>query len=186
MTDAPVATVFGSSMVRPGEPAYEDAQRLGEALANMGWSIATGGYAGTMEAVSRGASQAGAHTLGVTCEQIEAWRGAKPNAWVAEEIRCATLRQRLYELINRGRVLVALPGGIGTLSEVTLSWSLIQTQEISPRPLVLVGESWRTTFNTFLREAGRYVPDRDSQLLTFADDGRAAAEWVAGHVRPGE
>ncbi len=86
-----VVTVFGSAMVQPGESAYQDAQELGSALAKMGWSVATGGYAGTMEAVSRGARQEGGHTFGVTCDQIEAWRGATPNAWISEEIRCRTL-----------------------------------------------------------------------------------------------
>jgi hypothetical protein len=184
MTDSAVVTVFGSATVRPGETAYDEALELGSALARMGWSVATGGYAGTMEAVSRGARQAGGHTFGVTCDQIEAWRGATPNAWISEEIRCHTLRERLYELITRGQVLMALPGGIGTLSEVTLSWSLIQTKEIGLRPLVLIGESWRTTFDTFLDLAGRYVSADDSRLLTFAENWRAASDWMAANEFP--
>jgi len=186
MSDNAVVTVFGSATARPGEAAYAEARELGGALAGMGWSVATGGYAGTMEAVSRGARQVGGHTYGVTCDQIEAWRGATPNAWIAEEVRCHTLRERLYELITRGHVLMALPGGIGTLSEVTLSWSLIQTKEIGPRPLVLIGESWRTTFHTFLDLAGRYVSADDGQLLTFVENWRAASDWMAAHEFPDE
>jgi uncharacterized protein (TIGR00725 family) len=182
MTGHQVATVFGSATVRPGEPAYDQAMSLGSSLGRMGWSVATGGYAGTMEAVSRGAQQAGGHTYGVTCDQIEAWRGAKPNAWISEEIRCHTLRERLYELINRGQILMALPGGIGTLSEVTLSWSLIQTREIGPRPLVLIGSSWQTTFGTFLETAGPYVSAGDGGLLTFADDAADAVRWVSQYA----
>ncbi len=79
---------------------------------------------------------------------------------------------------------MALPGGIGTLSEVTLSWSLIQTKEVAPRPLVLIGEGWRTTFNTFLEMAGPYVQAADGTLLTFADDWRAASDWIAASQRP--
>lgn len=184
MSDNGVVTVFGSATVRPGENAYDEALELGGALAKKGWSVATGGYAGTMEAVSRGARQAGGHTYGVTCDQIEAWRGATPNAWISEEIRCHTLRERLYELITRGQILMALPGGIGTLSEVTLSWSLIQTKEIEPRPLILVGDSWRTTFDTFLKQAGRYVSADDGQLLTYAESWGAASDWIASQDFP--
>ena len=55
----------------------------------------TGGYIGTMEAVSRGAAEAGGHVIGVTCEEIEAWRPVRVNAWVKEEIRRKTLMERL-------------------------------------------------------------------------------------------
>lgn len=184
MTAHGVATVFGSAMVRPGEPAYDDALNLGSALAKMGWHVASGGYAGTMEAVSQGARQEGGHTIGVTCDQIEAWRGAIPNAWLSEEFRCQTLRERLYQLIQRGQVLLALPGGIGTLSEVALSWSLIQTKEIGPRPLVLVGKGWLTTFKTFFDSAGPHVATADRSLLTFAGDWREASAWIAAHIQP--
>jgi uncharacterized protein (TIGR00730 family) len=181
MTSAPVVTVFGSSRIQPGEPPYDEALSLGEALARLGWSVATGGYAGTMEAVSRGARLAGGHTVGVTCDQIEAWRGAAPNAWIAEEVRCQTLRERLYELIRRGQILMALPGGVGTLSEVTLSWSLIQTQEVAPRPLILVGAGWRMIFDTILQSSAAYLSPSDGGLLTFVDDPSAASRWVAEH-----
>ncbi len=186
MTGIAVATIFGSAVAHPGEPAYQAAQALGSSLATMGWSVATGGYGGTMEAVSRGARQAGGHTLGVTCDQIEAWRGVVPNTWISEEIRCHSLRERMYELIQRGRVLMALPGGIGTLSEVALSWSLIQTMEIGPRPLILIGAGWRTTFGTFLDMAGAYVSEADGRLLTFAEDWHAASEWIAASRFPDE
>lgn len=184
MTEIGTATVFGASTVFPGETAYEDAQNLGSALAKMGWSVATGGYAGTMEAVSRGAQQEGGRTYGLTCDQIEAWRGAVPNAYISEEIRCHTVLERLRQLIHRGRVLIALPGGIGTLSEVTLSWSLIQTNEIDPRPLVLIGQEWRRTFHTFLDAAGSHVPESDASLITFADDWQSAVEWIAINRQP--
>lgn len=179
MTIKGVATVFGASVPKPGDPAYALAFELGAGLARLGWSVATGGYGGTMEAVSRGAAEAGGHTIGVTCVQIETWRGAQRNAWVQEEVRCQTLRERLYELIRRGDALIALPGGIGTLSEVTLSWSLIQTGEVGPRPLILIGEGWRSTLETFLGLSREYVPPSDVAALTFAADVREALDHLA-------
>ena len=88
-------TVFGGSEPRPGEPAYEEAFRLGRMIGQKGYTVLTGGYVGTMEAVSRGAAEAGGHVIGVTCDEIEAWRPVRPNAWVQEERRFPSLRQRL-------------------------------------------------------------------------------------------
>ena len=69
-----IVSVFGGSAPKPGSPAYEEAQRCGALLAQAGWTVATGGYRGVMEAVSRGAHEAGGHVIGVTCTLIENWR----------------------------------------------------------------------------------------------------------------
>ncbi len=63
--------VFGGSAPQPGQPAYLEAQHLGEMLAKAGHEVVTGGYMGVMEAVSRGAAEAGGHVIGVTCKEIE-------------------------------------------------------------------------------------------------------------------
>ena len=77
-------SVFGGSQPREGTTAYEEARKLGELLAKQGHVVLTGGYIGTMEAVSRGAAEAGGHVIGVTCEEIERWRKVGGNRWVKE------------------------------------------------------------------------------------------------------
>ena len=67
-------TVFGGSQPLPGGDAYLEGQRLGRLIASNHWEVLTGGYVGAMEAVSRGAGEAGGHVIGVTCEEIENWR----------------------------------------------------------------------------------------------------------------
>jgi len=59
----PVVTVFGSSQPAPDSPAYAVAERVGRLLGEAGYSVMTGDYFGTMEAVSKGAKSAGAHTI---------------------------------------------------------------------------------------------------------------------------
>jgi len=93
-------TVFGGAGPKPGDPAYLEALELGRELAQAGHSVLTGGYIGTMEAVSRGAAEAGGHVIGVTCDEIETWRAVSPNAWVQEEWRYPSLRQRLFALMD--------------------------------------------------------------------------------------
>jgi uncharacterized protein (TIGR00730 family) len=161
-----VAAVFGGSQTAPGSAVYEAALLLGRELAHAGWTVMTGGYAGVMEAVSRGAAEAGGHVIGITCARIEAFRpGLRPNAWVKEEVKYATLRDRLYHLVERCDAAIALPGGVGTLSEVALTWSLIQTGEISRKPLVVVGRAWAETVATFIREADGFIYPDDARLI---------------------
>ena len=123
-----------------------------------------------MEAISRGAAEAGGHVVGVTCDEIEAWRSVSPNPWVQEEIHFSTIRQRLFGLIEGCDGAVALPGGIGTLAEVAEMWSHLQTGAISARPLILVGNEWRNMMDRFFKEFGEYIPEKHRQLLTFAPD----------------
>jgi predicted Rossmann-fold nucleotide-binding protein len=87
-------SVFGGARANPGDDLYNDALTLGGMLARAGHTVLTGGYSGSMEAISRGAAEAGGHVIGVTCDEIENWRPMRPNAWVKEEIRLATLPDR--------------------------------------------------------------------------------------------
>jgi predicted Rossmann-fold nucleotide-binding protein len=63
-------TVFGSSRARGGDELYVEAWRMGQLLGQSGFDVATGGYSGVMEAVSRGAHEAGAHVVGVTMKTV--------------------------------------------------------------------------------------------------------------------
>lgn len=164
-----IVSVFGGSRPKAGDAAYEEARTLGAALAQRGWVVATGGYGGVMEAASRGACETGGHVIGVTCRLIEEWKGLRPNEWVREEKKFATLRDRLGHLVEFCDAAIALPGGIGTLSEVALTWSLLQTGEIQPKPLVVVGKVWTETVATFIRHAGGYLHPGDERLVLLAD-----------------
>ncbi|MBN2043758.1 MAG: LOG family protein, partial [Anaerolineales bacterium] len=132
-------TVFGGSAPKPGSLEYQQAYHLGQLIGAAGYTALTGGYIGTMEAVSRGCAEAGGHVIGVTCNEIEAWRPVKPNRWVIEEIRHPTLHARLLTLIKECDAAMALPGGVGTLAEIVMMWNLMQTASISSRPLILIG-----------------------------------------------
>ncbi|MCC7358058.1 MAG: LOG family protein [Anaerolineales bacterium] len=173
-----VISIFGGAAPRPGSEVYEAARGLGAQLALAGWTVATGGYAGVMEAASRGAHEAGGHVIGVTCTLIENWRGLKANAWVREEQRFETLRERLYHLVEFSDAAVALPGGIGTLAEVALTWSLLQTGEIRAKPLVVVGRVWAETLTTFLHEGEGYLRPGDDRLVYRANDVAEAARYL--------
>ncbi len=169
-------TVFGGAQPKEGTSAYEEARELGRLLAERGHSVLTGGYMGTMEAVSRGASEAGGHVIGVTCIDIEVWRGSKPNPWVKEERRKKSLIERLQALIEGCDAAIALPGGAGTLAEISLMWNLMIVESLPPRPLSLVGSGWQSTFGQFFNEFEPYMPIHQRELLYFAKDVKTAVD----------
>ena len=169
-------TVFGGAQPKEGTPAYEEARELGSLLAQRGHAVLTGGYMGTMEAVSRGAHDAGGHVIGVTCIDIEEWRKSKPNQWVKEERRKQTLMDRLTALVQGCDAAIALPGGAGTLTEVSLMWNLMIVESLPRRPLVLIGSGWQSTFDQFFGEFENYMPIHQRELLYFAGDVKDAVK----------
>ncbi|HAV76560.1 MAG TPA: DNA-binding protein [Anaerolineae bacterium] len=169
-------SVFGGSQPKEGDTAYTEAQELGRLLVQSGHTVLTGGYIGTMEAVSRGAHEAGGHVVGVTCEDIEAWRAVKPNQWVKEERRKKTLIERLQALIEGCDAAIALPGGAGTVTEVALMWNLMIVESLPRRPLILIGHGWQSTFDQFFKEFDGYMTANQKELLKFAQDVNTAVE----------
>jgi uncharacterized protein (TIGR00730 family) len=166
MPDRPIIAVFGSSRPQHGSAAYNLAQSLGRRLADAGFAVATGGYEGTMAAISQGAAEVGGHVIGVGCRRIEGFRGASFNPFVVEPVLYDSLTDRLLHLVRYNQGMVVMPGGIGTLSELALAWSLLQVGEIEPRPLILLGDVWRETLTAFM--ATDHMTDADRSLLTFA------------------
>jgi len=176
--------IFGGSQAQEGDPVYQSACWLGSALAQSGHTVMTGGYIGVMEAASRGASEAGGHVIGVTCADIEVWRPVRANRWVKEEIRCTTLRERLNTIIDTCEAALVMPGGPGTLTEAALTWNLLLTESIEPRPLILVGPGWQATFETFFESLGSFIPNNQRHWLVFAPDVQSAFDQLI-HLLPG-
>ena len=167
-------SVFGGSQPKEGDTAYQEAYTLGKLLAEAGHTVMTGGYIGTMEAVSRGASELGGHVVGVTCAEIENWRPVRPNGWVKEEWRRDTLLERLQVLVEECDAGIALPGGPGTLTEIALMWNLMIVESIPRRPLVLVGSGWQSVFDQFYTQLDVYIAEKQRKLVQFAEDVETA------------
>lgn len=163
-TDAIQITLFGSGSAPPGHPVLAQAERLGRLLAEAGFTLVCGGYGGTMAAASRGTRQAGGQAIGVTMDLFSP--RLQPNSWLTEEQRVSDFFPRLQRL-TAADGFVALRGGIGTLTEVALTWSLLQTGQIPARPFVFVGEQWPRLFAAFRAET--FMSARDFALATVVD-----------------
>ena len=163
---AQIVSVFGSGQVAPDSADYADAVRLGGMLAEAGYIVMTGGYAGLMEAASKGAKEAGGHVIGVTVGMFDR-AGAKANDYVDEVMSYDTLSERLLHVVKAADAVITLPGGIGTLTEVALTWSLLQTGEVAPMPFVLVGDIWQTLMEGFYG-AGSDIREPHMHLFQLA------------------
>lgn len=139
MAEEIIVTVFGSSRPRAGDADYEEARGLGRALAKHGFTVCSGGYAGVMEAVSRGAKEAGGKTYGVTAEFFKM---AKLNQWIDVEVRKQTWEERLFELIRVAHGFVACKGGTGTLVELAVVWEMLNKSVMSGKPFAVLGDFW--------------------------------------------
>jgi uncharacterized protein (TIGR00725 family) len=138
-----------------------------------GFAVCSGGYGGVMEAVSRGAKEAGGKVMAVTTEWFSE---LKVNPWADEEIRTATFLERLQRIIEVGDAYLALKGGIGTLTEISTVWSLLQTHSIPPRPLILLSAPWQDLID-FCRNQ-LIIRARDPDYVRLASSPSHAVELV--------
>lgn len=175
----PTVTVFGSSVGDVGEPEYEEARNLGRLLAEAGYAVATGGYDGTMEAVSAGADEAGGLVTGVTAPDVFPHRDSV-NRFVKEHIRAASLTERIHELVDIADASVALPGSIGTFTELMVAWNLAFVARFSdspPHPVIAVGGLWQDLITDLSERLGT-----DASLVVCVPDVEAAVAEVRRRV----
>jgi uncharacterized protein (TIGR00730 family) len=172
MSDAPerIVTIFGGAKCSESDAEYSQARRVGELLADAGYTICTGGYLGVMEGASRGAHERGGRVLGITMNQFK----AEPNRFLTDKVATAHFYERLQLLITRSVGFIAIRGGMGTVTELSLVWNKIQTGVIGPRPLVLLGDCWPPIVREWQKHLA--VSDDDVAALDFA---RTPEEAVA-------
>jgi uncharacterized protein (TIGR00730 family) len=176
----PAVSVFGSARTPAGHPAYALAERVGRALAEAGFAVITGGGPGVMEAVNKGASEAGGISVGLGIELP--WE-AELNQWVDVGINFRYFFARKTMFVKYSQGYLALPGGLGTLDELFEAMTLVQTQKITSFPIVLLGVAewsglldWMSS--TMLADGRIKQSDLDSLLLTD-DVDEAVALMVA-------
>jgi uncharacterized protein (TIGR00730 family) len=167
-----IVTIFGGSKCGEADHEYRDAQQVGALLAEAGFTICTGGYLGVMEAASRGARECGGRVLGVVMNQFK----SEPNRFLTDKVAPPHFYERLQQLITRSVGFIAIRGGMGTVTELSLVWNKIQTRVIQPRPLVLLGECWRPVVEQWQRYLA--VSDSDVATLDFANTPEEAVEII--------
>lgn len=170
----PVVTVFGSSTIPSSHPDFEAGVRCGRLLAEAGYAVATGGYGGLMDAVSRGAAEAGGRVIGVTAPKLFPRRPGA-NAFVTEEIPADTLNRRIDCMLTMSAATIALGGSIGTFTELMVAWNDAYIAGLSgtPKPVIAVGSEW----SELIAMLGERL-DTDDGLVTCVPDVEAAVAEI--------
>lgn len=159
-------TVFGSARIQAGSPAYEAVKRLSAGLTAMGCDIVTGGGPGLMQAANEGAasveSSAPGRSVGI---RVALPFEQQVNPFVGQVYEHRTFFSRLHQFMIMSDAFVVVPGGIGTLLELSLAWQLLQVRKLYNTPLILIGDMWAE-----LVEWGRRTMVREGSELADAVD----------------
>lgn len=143
----PCVAVFGSARFAPEHPEYIRGVEVGKKLAQMGFSVMTGGGPGIMEAACKGAVEAGGNAIG--CNIVLPFE-QKPNPYANIQVDFNYFFVRKVLMFKYSFGFVILPGGIGTADEMYEALTLIQTQKIEDFPVVLIGTSfWKGVIEQF-------------------------------------
>jgi uncharacterized protein (TIGR00730 family) len=163
-------TVFGSARTKRDSEEYELGRAIGGALAKAGFATMTGGGPGAMEAVNRGASEAGGFSVGLGIE-LPFEQGLNP--WVDLGVNFRYFFARKTMFIKYSQAFICLPGGFGTLDELFEALTLVQTKKVTKFPVVLFGSKyWGGLYqwiaDTLLAEGK--IGEKDLELLHVTDD----------------
>src|SRR3954454_9797153 len=135
-------TIFGSARLKPGTVAYDGVKDLAAELTKMGCDIISGGGPGLMQAANEGAQsieKATHRSLGI---RVELPFEQEVNPFVGQAYEHRTFFSRLHHFMIISDAFVVVPGGIGTLLEMSLAWQLLQVRKLYNTPLVLIGKMW--------------------------------------------
>jgi uncharacterized protein (TIGR00730 family) len=177
----PCVTVFGSARYPESHPFYPVARSIGGALARLGFTVMTGGGPGLMEAANRGARDVGGRSVGCN---IELPSEQKPNAYLDRSVTCRYFFTRKVLLFKYSYAFVALPGGLGTLDELSEALTLVQTGKIRNFPIVLIGSAYWRPFLVMLHAmaAEGTIDLEDLRLLLITDDVDEATAHIRQHA----
>jgi uncharacterized protein (TIGR00730 family) len=174
----PAITVFGSARTPPSDPWYQKAVEMGGWIAKLGYAAITGGGPGIMEAVNKGAAEAGGVSVGLN---IELPHEQKPNPFANRQIDFHYFFIRKVCFVKYANGFVLFPGGYGTLDEFSEAITLIQTNRIEKFPIVLIGRDYWSDFLKWMQNrmlAEKLISPDDLALFRVTDDVREAIEII--------
>ena len=177
----PAVTIYGSSLMKPDSKWYTQTEEIAYGLGKIGFNIMTGGGPGVMEAANKGARRAEVKSVGLNI-QLPVEQAC--NIYAERTITFHHFFVRKVMLVKYATAFVIMPGGFGTLDELTEVLTLIQTQKIKPFPVILVsGEYWRGFLDWLkgMALAHGFISEGEDEMLrvldTPADVVNAVKTW---------
>jgi uncharacterized protein (TIGR00730 family) len=174
----PAVSIYGSARLKPDDMLYTQTVDIAKRLGELGFTIITGGGPGVMEAANRGAFEAGATSIGLNIILPEE---QKCNEYTTKSITFNHFFVRKVMLVKYANAFVIMPGGVGTLDELTEILTMMQTGKIKPFPIVLFNSKFWGGFLEWLRSTvltKGFVSEEDFDLLILCDDIDSVVETV--------
>mgnify|MGYP001032172534 CR=1 FL=1 len=171
-------TIYGSARIKESDRLYSQTQELGRRLGELGYAVITGGGPGLMEAANRGAQEAGAVSIGLN---ITLPTEQRPNPYTTKTLTFDHFFARKVMLVKYAMAFVAMPGGLGTLDELSEVLTLMQTHKTRPFPVVLFDSGYWKGFVEWLRAdtlARGYITAEDLDVLRVCDQSEEVVEIV--------
>lgn len=165
----PAVTIYGAARLKPSDKLYAQTEEIARRLGRLGFNIITGGGPGVMEAANKGACEAGVASIGLNIELPEE---QALNPYTTKSITFHHFFVRKVMLVKYATAFVIMPGGLGTLDELTEVLTLMQTKKIKPFPVVLFDSHYWGGFLEWLRTctlARGFVSEEDFDLLRVCD-----------------
>jgi uncharacterized protein (TIGR00730 family) len=165
----PAVTIYGSARLKPEDTMYQNCEEIAYRLGKAGFSIMTGGGPGVMEAANKGGQRAGVKSVGLN---IKLPQEQKCNEYADRSLTFHHFFVRKVMLVKYATAFVIMPGGLGTLDELTEVLTLIQTQKIKPFPVILFGSEYWRGFLEWLKGtvlAAGAISEEDFDLLRVFD-----------------
>ena len=173
----PCVTVFGSARFKEGHKYYEMAREVGKGISKLGFTVMTGGGPGIMEAANRGAREEGGRSVG--CNIILPFE-QKHNAYLDTWVNIRYFFVRKVLLSKYSYAYVVMPGGFGTLDELSEALTLVQTKKMLQFPIIVMGVEYhknlREFFDRMLEEAT--ISKEDMELVIFTDSVEEAIQFL--------
>ena len=174
----PAVSFYGSARIQPSDKIYEQTVEISRRLAELGFAVITGGGPGVMEAANKGANQAGVTSIGLN---IELPLEQACNAYTTKTITFRHFYVRKLMLVKYATAFIMMPGGLGTLDELTEILTLMQTHKIKPFPVILFDSSFWNGFLEWLHNtvlSNNLVSEEDFNLLRICDEPAAVVDIV--------
>jgi uncharacterized protein (TIGR00730 family) len=165
----PAVTIYGSARLKPGSDLYTETENVAYLLGKAGFNVMTGGGPGVMEAANKGASRAGVKSIGLN---IQLPREQVCNEYASRSITFHHFFVRKVMLVKYATAFVIMPGGLGTLDELTEVLTLIQTEKIRPFPVILYSSEYWEPFLDWLKDTvldRGAISEEDFELLRVFD-----------------
>jgi len=170
----PAVSIFGSARERPGHFYYEKATEISKALSDKGYAIITGGGPGIMEAANKGAKVSIGLNIELPHEQVT-------NPYVKTKLKFRYFFTRKLTFLKYSVATVMMPGGFGTLDELSEVLTLIQTRRMSKIPVVFFGSEFYKSLLEFFEKMNemKYISPEDKNLFIVTDDVEEAVNYIS-------